>query len=95
MSTNLDLLDLLVIRWRHTVQVRRDLRAQIRRSDERAQDVLRQNIGVRGSIILDVVVGHVDVLQTQGKVRRRDRAHAPVGLAAEHRLLVVRGWARC
>ena len=49
----------------------------------------------RGSVVLDIVVGHVDVLQTQGEVRRRDRAHAPVGLAAEHRLLVVRGWARC
>lgn len=62
---SLDLLHLLVVRRRSTIQVGGYLCTQVCRCDERAKDVLRQNIGERRSVVLDIIVGDVDVLQTQ------------------------------
>ncbi len=57
-------LNLLII-WRWcTIQISCYLCTQIRSSDERAKDILRQYKGVRCCIIFYVVIWYVDVLQT-------------------------------
>jgi hypothetical protein len=64
-ETHLDFLDLFVVWRRDTVQESSNLSSKVRRGNEGAQDVLGQNIGVGRSIILDIIVRHVDVLQPQ------------------------------
>ena len=87
---DLDPLDLLVVRGGDTIHKRGNLGAEVRSRDERSEDVLWKDVvGERTCIVLDAVVGGVDVLQTQRQVRGGDCANPPVGFAAEHLLLVV------
>mmetsp|Transcript_3094 Transcript_3094/g.10259 ORF Transcript_3094/g.10259 Transcript_3094/m.10259 type:complete len:235 (-) Transcript_3094:6239-6943(-) len=81
-------LHLRVIRRRHAVHVPRDLRPEIRDGDKLLQHVFRQH--VRVPALFDVVAVDVDVIHAQVQVRRADRAHAPVRLRTERRLLVRR-----
>lgn len=91
-NTNLDLLDLLVIRRRNTVQVCSNLSSKICRGDESTKNIPRKNIGIRGSVILDIVVRDVDVLKTKWQMCCRDGTNTPIGLATKHLLLVVGRW---
>jgi len=86
---SLDLLDLFVVRRGDTVHKCGNLGAEIRSRDERSEDILWKDVGEGTCVILDVVVGDVDVLQTKRQMCRGDRADTPVRLAAEHLLLVV------
>ena len=91
-GNSLDLLHLLIVGWRDTIQESSDLGTKVGGGDEGAQDVLWQDVGVRQRIVLDIVIGNIDVLQTEREVRGRDSADTPVGFAAENLLLVVRSW---
>ena len=62
----LDFFDLFVIRRRDTIQVRCRLGAEIGGGDESAEDVLRKDVGVRGRVVLDIIVRNIDMLQTEG-----------------------------
>lgn len=53
---SLDLLDLLVVRRRDSVEEARNLGSKVGSRDERSKDVLRKNIGERACIILDIVI---------------------------------------
>mmetsp|Transcript_62206 Transcript_62206/g.196851 ORF Transcript_62206/g.196851 Transcript_62206/m.196851 type:complete len:1067 (-) Transcript_62206:4174-7374(-) len=83
-----DLLHLGVVRGRHAVHVTRDLRPKVGDADELLEDVLGHD--VRVPRLLDVVTVDVDVVHAEVEVGRGDRAHAPVRLGPEGRLLVRR-----
>jgi hypothetical protein len=79
---SLDLLDLLVVGRRRSVQVGNDLCTQIGIDNERLEDVLGHNIGEARSIVLDVVVANKDVVNSKGQVGSRDSSDPPVGLGS-------------
>ena len=68
--TDLNLLDLLIV-WRgYTIQRAGDLGAQVGVDDERGKNIVRQNVGEGREVVLYLVVGEVDVLESQCQVRR-------------------------
>eukprot|EP00525_Craspedostauros_australis_P000545 CAMPEP_0198131242 /NCGR_PEP_ID=MMETSP1442-20131203/55722_1 /TAXON_ID= /ORGANISM="Craspedostauros australis, Strain CCMP3328" /LENGTH=286 /DNA_ID=CAMNT_0043792011 /DNA_START=124 /DNA_END=981 /DNA_ORIENTATION=+ len=71
-----DLADLVVVLWRHTVQVTRDLGSQICDGDELRQDVLGQH--VREAVLRNVLGRDVDVLGTEVQIGGADGTHAPI-----------------
>ena len=85
----LDLFDLLVVRRGDTVHERSDLGTKVRGRDERSEDVLWKDISEGSCIVLDIIVGDMDILKTKRQVGCGDRTDSPVGLAAEHLLFVV------
>lgn len=86
---SLDLLDPLVIRRRRPVEVSGNLGTQVGIDDERLQDVLGHDVGQATSVVLDIVVADVNVIDTERQVGRRDGSDSPVRLGAKGLLLVV------
>lgn len=84
----LDLDDARVVARLRAEEVRGDGRAQVGGADKVLHDVLGEDEG--REVVLDVVVGDVDVLETERDVGRRDGADPPVRLAQED-LVLVRG----
>ena len=83
---------LRIVRRGHTVQIARDLGAQVRDHDKLLEHVLGKDVGVAG--LLDVVAAHVDVVGAEVEVGGADGAHAPFRLAGKGVALVVAGCAR-
>lgn len=71
-----------------TKQVSCNRRAKIGGADERLHNVLREDESWQ--VVLDVVVGHVDVLKSQWNVGRRDGSNPPIRLTREDLLFVRR-----
>lgn len=86
---SLDLLDLLVIGGRRPVQVSGNLSPQIGIDNKRLENVFRHDKRQATDIVLDIVVGHVNVVDTKGQVGRRNGSDSPVRLGAKRLLLVV------
>lgn len=84
----LDLDDSRVVRRDGSEEVSSDGRPEVGRAHEGLEQVLGEDEG--REVILDVVVRHVDVLETEGDVRRRNRSDPPVGLGREDLLLIRR-----
>ena len=78
------LLHLRCVWRRRAIHVARDLRPQIRDTDELLEHVLRQH--VRQAAVLQVLRIDIDVVHPQVKVGRRDGSHAPLCLAPERLL---------
>ena len=75
-NDGLDLLDLRVVGWRRSVEVGSDLSSKIGVDDEGSEDVLGDNEGEGSGVVLDVVVRDEDVLNSKGKVGRRDSSNS-------------------
>ena len=84
-----DLLHLLIVRRGDTVHEGSNLGAEVRSRDECSEDVLWKDVSEGSCVVLDVIVGNVNVLEAKRQMRRGDRANSPVRLATEHLLLVV------
>jgi len=82
-NDGLDLLDLRVVGWRRSVEVGSDLSSKIGVDDEGFEDVLGNDEGEGSSVVLDVVVRDEDVLDSEGKVRRRDGSNSEGGRRKE------------
>ena len=83
----LDLDDSRIVRSDRSEQITGDGRTQVGGADERLHDVLGEN--ERRQVVLDVVVGDVDVLESKGNVGGGDGSDPPVSLAREDLLLVL------
>lgn len=62
---SLNFLDLLIVWRRGAIQEGSYLRSEVSGSDECAQDVLRQHVSKGCRVVLDIIVGNIDVLQTK------------------------------
>jgi len=62
---------------------------KICRSDECLQNVLWQHIGIQSNVDLDIVIGYIDMLETEWKMRSRDGMDTPIRFAAKHLLFIV------
>lgn len=85
-----NLFDLFVVWGRDTIKVSSDLGAEVGTRDEGTENVFGYDIGEGSSVILDIVVRYVDMLQAEGKMGGGDGTNTPVGLAAEGGVSVIR-----
>ena len=90
-GTDLDLFDLFVIWRRGTIQERSHLCSEVCCYDKRAKDIPWKNVCERSGVVLDIVVGDIDVLQSKRKMCCRNGTHTPVRFTAEDLLLVIGG----